>query len=181
MLSAALRMLGAGLQQQVARIKTSITDQVKETGLTVGLMAGGAIAALLTFCVALVALYLWVEMHKGPFVALAVVGGLNAAITALLFGIAIWRQRSGAARVDVLQPSPSAATVSKSLAALLRAPHSRASTFDHVTHTVTAHAVAAGEEAVDAAADILRTGSRKAVVATLAGAVLLGVLLGRRA
>jgi hypothetical protein len=68
MLQALLRILGVDLAQKLAEVRGQIdelkrsaisqaTEQVKETGLTVGLFLGGAIAALFTLIIALAALY----------------------------------------------------------------------------------------------------------------------------
>ena len=64
MLEALFRLLGVDLNRKLAEVRGHIdelkrsaiseaTEQVKETGLTVGLILGGAIAALFTFVIAL--------------------------------------------------------------------------------------------------------------------------------
>ena len=73
MLGALLRLLGVNLNQKVAEIRAQIGElkadavsqvvgQVKKVGLTAGFVLVGAFAALLTFMVALAALYLWIDM-----------------------------------------------------------------------------------------------------------------------
>jgi hypothetical protein len=51
---------------------------------------------------------------------------------------------------------------------------------DLVTHRVTSRAAATSDDAIDAATDFVRTGSRQALLGTLAVAVLLGVPMGRK-
>ena len=85
MLREVLRLLGvdldhklAGIRAQVEEFKTrtthQVTEQAKETSLMVGLAFVGAVAAVATFIIVLVALYRWVDMYKGPFAALTAVG-----------------------------------------------------------------------------------------------------------
>jgi len=51
--------------------------------------------------------------------------------------------------------------------------------FDVLAHRFSTRVAAAGDEAVDAAVSIMRTGSRSTIFGTLAVAALVGVLLGR--
>jgi hypothetical protein len=187
MLQAALRLLGVDLDQKFAEIRgqigelkakaaSQIVEQVKETGLTVGLLLVGAIAILLTFIVALAALYLWVDIHQGPFAALGAVGLVTALLAALMFALAFRRgkRKPAAAPVYLNQaasPPPSPDTP---------APPPNASFFDVLTHRFSTRVAAAGDEAIDAAVHVMRTSSRPALFGTLAAVVLVGVLIGRR-
>jgi ABC-type microcin C transport system permease subunit YejE len=66
------------------------------------------------------------------------------------------------------------------LSAALPSPPSNASAFDILTHRVSMRVAGAGDEAIDAAAHLVRTGSRSVLFGTLAVVALVGVLLGRR-
>jgi len=193
MLEALLRLLGVDLNQKLAEIRgqfdelkrsaiSQATAQAKETGLTVGLILLGGVAALLTFIIALAALYVWVDMREGPLVALGTVGLVTALSAALLFALAFWRGR----RKPPLAPeyrAPAASPPSPSAPALLSAmlppPAPDASFFDHLTRRFTTRVAAASDEAIDAAVHVMRTSSRSALFGTLAVVTLVGVLIGR--
>jgi hypothetical protein len=188
MLQALLRLLGVDLNQRFARIggqigelmvkavsqiadkaASQIAEQAKETGLTLALVLIGSVAALSTYIVALAALYLWVDMQLGPFAALGAVGLVTAALAALMFGLALWRRRK-----------PAAAPLPRPPAASLPPPPSNASLVDVLRHRVSTRVAMAGDEALDTAAQVMRASSRSALFGTLAIAVLIGVLIGRR-
>jgi hypothetical protein len=195
MLQALLRLLGADLNQKLAEIRGQIgefkrsaisqaTEQIKETGLTVGLILGGTIAALFTFIIALAALYVWVDMHEGPLAACGAVGLVTALLAALMFALAFWRGRRRAASAPVPRQPASSPTPSPAapafFSAVLPPPSAGASVFDHLTHRFTARVATAGDEALDAAVHLMRTSSRSALFGTLAVVTLVGVLIGRR-
>jgi hypothetical protein len=195
MLQAVLRLLGADLNQKLAEIRGQIgelkrsaisqaTEQVKETGLTVGLVLLGAIAALFTFIIALAALYVWVDMHQGPLTAFAAVGLVTALSAALMFGLALWRGKRRPAVAPVyLKPAaspPSSPAAPVLLSAALPPPPANASFFDVMTHRFSTRVATASDEAIDAAVHVMRTSSRPALFGTLAVVALIGVLIGRR-
>ena len=196
MLEALFRLLGVDLSQKLAEIRGQIdelkrsaihqvTEQVKETGITVGLILGGAIAALFTFVIALAALYVWVDMHEGPLAACGAVGLVTALLAALMFVLALRRgkRRPAPAPAPVYRapaaspPSPAVAPV---LMSVLPPPPANASFFDHLTHRFTTRVATAGDEALDTAVHVMRTSSRPALFGTLAIVALVGVLIGRR-
>ena len=196
MLQALFRLLGVELDQKLAEVRGQLeelkrsaisqaTEQVKETGLTVGLMLGGAIAALFTLIIALAALCVWVDMHEGPLVAFAVVGLVTALLAALMFVLALRRgkRRPAPASAPVYRapaaapPSPAVAPI---LMSVLPPPPANASFFDHLKHQFTTRVASAGDEALDAAVHTIRTSSRPALFGTLAVVALVGVLIGRR-
>jgi len=195
MLQALFRLLGVDLHQKLAEIRGQIdelkrstlsqaTEQIKETGLTVGFALLGAVAALFTLVIALAALYVWVDMHKGPLVALGVVGLVTALLAAVMFALAFLRgRRKPAAAPTHVHPaaspprSPSAPLL---LSAVLPPPPPNASFFDHLTHRFSTRVATAGDEAIDAAVHAMRTSSRPALFGTLAVVALVGVLIGRR-
>jgi len=169
MLQALLRLLGVDLDRKLAEVRGHIdelkrsaisqaTEQIKETGLTVGLLLGGAIAALFTLIIALAALYVWIDMHEGPLVR-----GKRRPAPAAVY-------RAPAA-------SPPAAPL---LMSVLPPPPANASFFDRLTHRFTTRVATAGDEALDAAVQSMRTSSRPALFGTLAVVALVGVLIGRR-
>jgi preprotein translocase subunit SecF len=91
MLRKVLRLLGADLDQKIAEIRSQadefrvrtarqVTEQVKDIGLTVASALAGTIAATATFAIVIVALYRWLDMRFGPFVALAAIGVVMASL-----------------------------------------------------------------------------------------------------
>jgi hypothetical protein len=195
MLQAVLRLLGVDLNRKIAEIRAQaeelktgvihqVGEQIRETSLTAGFVLIAAIAALLTFIVALAGLYLWVDMHEGPFAALGAVGLVTASLAALMLVLAFWRVKRGRAAAPVY-PNPVAApapspTSSVLLSAALTPLPPNASLFDVVTHRFSTRVAAASDEAIDAAVHVMRTSSRAALFGTLAAVVLVGVLIGRR-
>jgi hypothetical protein len=194
MLEALFRLLGVDLSQKLAEIRGQIdelkrsaihqvTEQVKETGITVGLILGGAIAALFTFVIALAALCVWVDMHEGPLAACGAVGLVTALLAALMFLLALRRGKRRPAPGPVY-PEPAASPPSPAVAPVLMSvlppPRANASLFDHLTHRFTTRVATAGDEAIDAAVHVMRTSSRPALFGTLAIVALVGVLIGRR-
>ena len=171
MLRFLLGLLGVDLDHKIAEIRAQIEDfkartthqlgeQVKETGLMVGFAFVGAVAAIATFVIVLVALYRWVDLYKGPFAALAAVAVVTGLIAAVMFALAFRRKpqrptSSGvnrpAAAVPPAPPVPPTRPVSAVLSAALPSPPSNASAFDILTHRVSARVAGAGDEAVDAA------------------------------
>jgi len=196
MLQALLRILGVDLNQKLAEIRSQFdelkrsaisqaTEQAKETGLTVGLLVLGAVAALLTFIIALAALYVWVDMHEGPLAALGAVGLVTALLAAVMFGLALRRgkRRPASAPTPVYRAPPAPPPSSPFAPVLLSAvlpPPPNASFFDHLTHRFTTRAATASDDAIDAAVQVMRTSSRPALFGTLAVVTLVGVLIGRR-
>ena len=191
MLQALLRLLGVDLDRKLAEVRGHIdelkrsaisqaTEQIKETGLTVGLLLGGAIAALFTLIIALAALYVWIDMHEGPLVALAVIGVVTALLAALMFALAFLRRKRGAAPAAVYSAPAASPPAAPLLMSVLPPPPANASFFDRLTHRFTTRVATAGDEALDAAVHAMRTSSRPALFGTLADGALVGVLIGRR-
>jgi hypothetical protein len=198
MLSAVLRPLGVDLNLKFAELRAhaeefrarttrQVTEQVKETSLMIGFAFVGAIAALATFIIVLVALYRWVEMYNGPFAALAAVGVVMALLAGVMFILAFGRRRHKPASAVVNRrpaaspPPPSPPQpASVALSAALPSLPSNASLFDILTHRFSTRVAGASDEAIDAAVHIMRTGSKSALFGTLAVVALVGVLIGRR-
>ena len=191
MLQALLRLLGVDLDRKLAEVRGHIdelkrsaisqaTEQIKETGLTVGLLLGGAIAALFTLIIALAALYVWIDMHEGPLVALAVIGVVTALLAAVLFVLALRRGKRRPAPAAVYRAPAASPPAAPLLMSVLPPPPANASFFDRLTHRFTTRVATAGDEALNAAVHAMRTSSRPALFGTLAVVALVGVLIGRR-
>jgi len=194
MLQALLRLLGVDLNRKLAEVRGQIdelkrsaisqaTEQVKETGLTVGLILLGAIAALFTFVIALAALYVWVDMREGPLAACGAVGLVTALLAALMFVLALRRGKRRPTPVPVYRSPaalPPSSPVAPVLMSVLPPPPADASFFDHLTHRFTTRVATAGDEVLDTAVHAMRTSSRPALFGTLAIVALVGVLIGRR-
>jgi hypothetical protein len=194
MLEALFRLLGVDLNRKLAEIRGHIdelkrsaisqaTDQVKETGLTVGLILLGAIAALFTLVLALAALFVWVDMHEGPLAACGAVGLVTALLAGLMFVLALRRGKSRPTPAPVYRApavAPPASPVAPLLMSVLSPPPANASLFDHLKHRFTTRVATAGDEALDTAVHVMRTSSRPALFGTLAVVTLVGVLIGRR-
>jgi amino acid transporter len=194
MLQALFRLLGVELNQKLAEVRGQLeeikrsaisqaTEQVKETGITVGLIVGGAIAALFTLIIALAALYVWIDMYEGPLVAFAVIGLVTALLAVLMFVLALRRGKRRPAPAPVYRAPATSAPASPSapiLMSVLPPPPPNASFFDHLTHRLTTRVATAGDEALDAAVHVMRTSSRPALFGTLAVVALVGALIGRR-
>ena len=183
-----LAEIRAGVEEFKARTTRQVTERVKETSLTVGFALVGAIAAIATFIIALVALYRWVDLYQGPFAALAAVGAVMALLAAAMFVLAFGRRsrKPASAVVDPRpagSPRPSPSTpqpMPVALSAALPPLPPNAPLFDVLTHRFSTRVAGASDEAIDAAVDVMRTSSKSALLGTLAVVALVGVLLGRR-
>jgi hypothetical protein len=199
MLREVLRLLGVDLDRKAAEVRAQveefrartthqITEQVKETGLMVGFALVGTIAAIATFIIVLVALYRWVDMYKGPFVALTAVGVVMALLAAVMFALAFGRRSRKPAsavverRVEASPPPspPPPQPVSGVLSAAVPSLPPNATLFDVLTHQFSTRLAGVSDEAIDAAVHVMRTGSKSALFGTMAAVALVGLLLGRR-
>ena len=194
MLQALFRLLGIDLSQKLAEVRgkidelkrsaiSEVTEQAKEIGITAGFILGGGVAALFTFIIALVALYVWVDMHEGPLAACGAVGLVTALLAALMFVLALRRGKRRPAPAPVYRApaaSPPSPPVAPVLMSVLPPPPPNASFFDHLTHRFTTRVATAGDEALDTAVHAMRTSSRPALFGTLGIVALIGVLIGRR-
>jgi len=140
-------------------IGIDVTRLARETAITIVLAMLGAFAAMLALTFGFAALYLWLELKLGTIAALGILGGTSALLAGVLFAVAFLRASD----------KPRA----RAEGALLRAAA------DPVQASTAAIAQAA-DEAVNGAADIVRNGSRQQIVGTVAVAVLIGWVLGRR-
>jgi len=200
MLREVLRLLGVDLDRKLAEIREQIeefrsrttyriSEQVKETGLMVGFALIGASASIATLIIILVALYRWVDLYHGQFAALAAVGVVTALLAAVMFVLAFRRgpHKPASAVADRRQAAAQASSaaapqqrVSAVLSQALPALPPNATYMDVLTHRFSTRVAGAGDEAVDAAAHLVRTSSRSVLFGTLAVVALLGVVIGRR-
>ena len=201
MLQLVLRLLGVDIEHKLAKIRSQIeefrarttrqiAEQIKQTGLVVGFALVGTVAAVATFIIALVGLYRWVDLYKGPFAALAAVGAVTALLAAGMFVLASRGKPPETAsrvarggRLTAAPPELSASQpwpVSAALSAAVPSPPPNASVADLLTHRVSTRVAGAGDEAIDAAVHLMRNGSRSVLFGTLAVVALVGVVIGRR-
>jgi hypothetical protein len=200
MLREVLRLLGVDLDHKLAEIRAQaeelktrtahrVAEQVKETGLMVGFAFVGTVAASATFIIFLVALYRWVDLYSGPLAGLTAVGVVLALLAGVLFALAFGRRsrKTASAVVDrrlaLSPPPPSPSPPQPMFCRIVRClpPLPRnASLFDVLKHRFSTRVAGASDEAIDAAVDVMRTGSKSTLFGTLAIVALVGVLLGRR-
>jgi hypothetical protein len=202
MLGSVLHLVGVDLERKIFelkahlhgmiedatdRVRQKLSDGLRESGIILICAFSGALAALATAGIGLAALFLWIDRDKGPLIALAAVGCATAVIAALMFTIAATR-RKGTPSVNaprplrvppIARPAPSPARP-LDLSSVVPPPPANASPFDILTHRITYRAAAASDEAIEAAAELVRGGSRGTLIATLAVAGLVGIVIGRR-
>ena len=187
MLATLLRLVGVDLRLQLAHLRAQaeafksrttheIQQKVAEASLTIGIAFAGLFFVMLTVVVALVALYLWVEIHRGPFAALAAVGLATVIMAAVAFAIVAVRSPGRTPKLAIAAPmrSPPAAPL------LHPSSVSGVSLLDGVTSKLTERTAAAAHEALDSAAEMVRKSPREAIIGTLAVAAVIGLVIGRR-
>lgn len=130
----------------------------REAAITIVLAMLGAFVAMLALTFGVIDLYLWLELKLGIFAALGILGGTSALLAGALFAIAFLR---GSRKPRTHTDDAFRATAGP------------------VQASATAIAQAA-DEAVNGAANIVRYGSREQIASTIAAAVLIGWVLGRR-
>ena len=130
----------------------------REAAITIVVAMFGAFAAIVALGLGTVALYLWLELKLGTFAALSILGVTSALLAIVLLVIAFGRTpRKPRYRVD------------DALRAAAAPAQASAAAF-----------TGAADEAVNAAAEIVRNGSAQQIAGTIAMAALIGWLLGRR-
>lgn len=130
----------------------------REAAITIVLAMLGALVAMLALTFGVIDLYLWLELKLGIFAALGILGGTSALLAGALFAIAFLRgpRKPRTHTDDALRAA--AGPVQASATAIAQA----------------------ADEAVNGAANIVRYGSREQIASTIAAAVLIGWVLGRR-
>jgi hypothetical protein len=186
MLDTLLHAFGVDLQQQLARLKAQADelknqaiDEVKHqavhTGVTIALALFGLVFVMLTIVVGLIALYVWVEAWEGPYVALGAVAATTAVMAVLLFVIAASRGGKSAASRPSVAPAPSVAS-----AGAMPSAASLSSLAETITDRLKQQTAEAASDAIDQAADYVRKSPREAILVSLAAAVVIGLMIGRR-
>jgi hypothetical protein len=155
-------LVRADVDRQIGWVKGEVRRQGRYAALTAALAAAAALSALGAIVVGCVALYAWLAMRYGPSAALGVLGGGFALLAFMLFVLAFARHRPKVRAAPALQSARPAALL------------------DTLQQGGYRDAVAAGEQAVKAATDTVRHGSRPSLFATLALAAVAGLIVGRR-
>jgi hypothetical protein len=179
-----LALVQTDIRRQADWARAEAKRQTQSAMLTAALAIGGALAALGTIIIGLMALYTWAEIHYGPLVGFAIVGGTTAVIAIALFYLAFMRNGpEPRARPELLLANPT--TLKEAIKQDVS--HESAVLLETLKQSSLGPAVEAGETAlktgdkyVRAATDHMRYGSRPSLVATLAVAAALGLVLGRR-
>jgi MFS family permease len=162
MFAALLGAVRADIDRQINWAKVQVKRQTRYTVL-MGILAGvAALAALGAVIVGLIALHSWRAMQAGPFIAHGLIGGGLLLLALILFALAVIWQRPRLAARPALQIARPAAL----LGTLGQGRYDRL--------------VAGGEQTLKLATGTLRDGSGSALLGTLALAVAVGLLVGRR-
>ena len=130
----------------------------REAVITFVLAMLGVFVAMLALTCGVIDLYLWLELKLGIFAALGILGGASALLAGVLFAVAF---RRGSRKPHIYTDET------------LRAATDPASASAAVI-------ARAAEEAMNGAADVMRNGSRQQIAGTIAAAVLIGLVFGRR-
>jgi len=174
-------VIDVGLQGQASRLvllaqsykDRTIADakrQAVAAGVTAALVLVGLMFAMVAVMIGLAALYLAVAVVHGPFAGLGAAGGAALVMALLMFTVVAIR--ANAAR----QPSPDLAAIKAEARDALRRGERAAASLGSKAKT---DAVALSRQTIDAAAGVVRDGSRETVLATLAATAIVGMLIGR--
>ena len=125
----------------------------------------------------LIALYLWIELERGPFAALGAVALATTALAVVLFMIAAMRGRRDKPAATARQCPCGRTGFNGREVSGTRTPAvtPHASVVNSITQDLTDRTAAAANDALDAAAGIIRKSPREAILAALAVAVIAGV------
>jgi hypothetical protein len=130
----------------------------REAAITIVFAMLGTFVAMLALIFGAVDLYLWLELKLGIFAALGILCGISVSLAGVLFAVAF------------LHPSRTPRT---HIDDALRATA-------HPMQASVAAIAQAADDATNAAADIVRDGSRQQIAGTIAAAALIGWVLARR-
>jgi hypothetical protein len=176
MVATLLRLVGFDLQRRIENLKLQAEEvklravdeakrQVTGAAITIGIAFVGLMLGLLAVVIGLVSLYLRVAMVHGPFVGLAVVGCITAVLAAVMFGVAVKRS----------SPAPSIRPLGDAAGGAMTSTGSPAGAATSARETA-----AVSDDALNLAVETIRSGPREALLATLAIAVVIGIVVGRR-
>jgi hypothetical protein len=102
MFSKLVELVRADVDRQIGWGKTELRRQGRYAAITAALAVGAALSALGAIAVGCIALYSWLEMRYGAFVALAILGGGFALLAFLLLDVFV-RHRPKVRRPPALQ------------------------------------------------------------------------------
>jgi hypothetical protein len=162
--------LKARIEQRVEHAADQAKHVVRDAVVTVALAAGAAVTAVAAIAVGLVALARWVADYYGPFTALGLVGGILLLATVTLAAVAVGRQRLSR-RTRGAFARPEVGSVAGSEAARWHAQSGSDAANSGINVAV------AATEAKSFASE-LESMARRNPMAVIAGAIVIGVMIG---
>jgi MFS family permease len=161
MLAPLLGAIRADIDRQVGWAKGEVGRQARYTALTAVFAVVAALAGVGAIVVGLVTLYRWLAMQVDPFIALAIIGGGLLLLAVILFALAFVRRRPRPAlrpRLQIAQP---------------------ATLFQTVRQGSQSSQIAGGKP-LRLVTENVRSGSRSALLGTVALIAVVGLVIGRR-
>jgi Putative Actinobacterial Holin-X, holin superfamily III len=152
----------ADLDRQIEWAKVEVRRQARHTVLILILAGVAAFAGFGAAVVGLIALYTWLAMEHGQFIALGMIGGGLLLLALILLALALVRRRPRVASPPPLQ-------IAQPVALLGTLGQGR-----------NVKVVTGGQQLLNLATDTLRNGSRSALFGTLALVALVGLIAARR-
>jgi hypothetical protein len=163
------RLLGtarADIDRQIGWLKDEAQRQARHTALVGALAIAAALATLGAIIVGLIALYAWLETQTDPLTALGILGGGLLVLALILFALAFASRRPPLAPRPPVQIAQQIAQPAALLGTLRQGGHAKF--------------VGDNEEALSAAANAIRLGSRSELLGTLIVAAVVGLIVARR-
>lgn len=206
MLPQALRAMGFDLEREVTKViargreqlaaaGARTVDQMKaamgEVAQSAIMLTAGIVFSAAAVGLASAALYLFVEERYGTYAALGVVGGIAAVLAASLICAALPRSDAEEDRTvapeavapiaePTVEPAPPPVRPSAYLSTLIPPPPPGAPLTEILLHQAKTRGAEAADEAIGQAEKVIRSGSRPAMVTTLALTALVGLYFGRQ-
>jgi len=152
----------ADIDRQIGWAKGEVRRQTRHTALIGSLAAVAALAALGAIIVALIALYFWLSVELGPFIALGIIGGGLLVIALILLALLfVWKRPRLAVRprLQIAQPAALIGTLRRDS---------------------NVRGIAASEDTLKLAADTVRHSSPTALLGLVLIAAVVGMVTGRR-
>ncbi len=205
MLQQAMRALGFDFDREVAKLIARGRDQIaavgartvfdmkaamREVAQSAILLTAGIVFAAAAVGLASAALFLVVDQRYGTFAALGAIGGIAAVLAGgLLYAACQRAPRTGEAPLEeVVAPAaieepyiePPPVRPSAYLSTLIPPPPPGAPLTEILLHQAKTRGAEAADEAIGQAEQVIRAGSRPALVTTLALTALVGLYFGRQ-
>jgi hypothetical protein len=152
----------ADLDRQVEWARIEAGRQARHTVLILVLASVAAFAGLGAAVLGLIALYTWLAMDYGQFIALGMIGGGLLLLALILFALAFGLHRPRLASpppLQIAQPAVLLGTLGQGR---------------------NAKVLTGGQQVLNLASDTMRGGSRSALFGTLALVALVGLIAARR-